>query len=91
MLRKRSLSPFFSNLFPQDKNFNNSAYKVFYENRVREALDDPSKTVGVTTVRFVREDPGSVRPDAMRVTYIIDGKAKTVLFKNEPHQIPEVI
>jgi filamentous hemagglutinin len=79
------------NLFPQDKNFNNSAYKVFYENRVREALDDPSKTVGVTTVRFVREDPGSVRPDAMRVTYIVDGKAKTVLFKNEPHQIPEVI
>ncbi|WP_285376094.1 hemagglutinin repeat-containing protein [Pseudomonas sp. lyk4-TYG-107] len=79
------------NLFPQDKNFNNSAYKVFYENRVKEALDDPSKTVGVTTVRFVREDPGSVRPDAMRVTYIVDGKAKTVVFKNEPHQIPEVI
>ncbi|MGY3643196.1 hemagglutinin repeat-containing protein [Pseudomonas sp. PK-RTE-24] len=79
------------NLFPQDRNFNNSAYKVFYENRVREALNDPSKTVGVTTVRFIREDPSSVRPDAMRVTYTIDGKPKTVLFDNEPNQVPEVI
>lgn len=79
------------NLFPQDKNFNNSAYKVFYENRVKEALDDPARTVGPTTVRFERADPGSVRPDSLVLTYVIDGKPKTVTFKNEPHQIPEVI
>ncbi|MNB63080.1 Filamentous hemagglutinin [compost metagenome] len=78
------------NLFPQDKNFNNSAYKVFYENRVREALDDPARTVGPTTVKFERADPGSIRPDSLILTYIIDGKPKTVTFKNEAHQTPEV-
>ena len=78
------------NLFPQDKNFNNSAYKVFYENRVREALDDPARTVGPTTIKFERADPGSVRPDSLILTYVIDGKPKTVTFKNEAHQTPEV-
>lgn len=78
------------NLFPQDKNFNNSAYKVFYENRMKEALNDPSKTVGPTTIKFKREDPGSVRPDRLDVTYTINGKTKTVSFKNEAHQIPEI-
>ncbi len=79
------------NLFPQDGNFNLSAYKKFYENRVKEALDDPSKTVGLTTIKFERADPGSIRPDSLSVTYLIDGKAKTVYFRNEPHQIPEII
>ncbi|WP_308460530.1 hypothetical protein [Pseudomonas syringae] len=42
------------NLFPQDKNFNNSAYKVFYENIIKKALDDSTKTVGPTTIKFNR-------------------------------------
>lgn len=79
------------NLFPQDKNFNNSAYKVFYENRIKEALNDPSKTVGPTTIRFNRADPGAVRPDTMELTYTIDGKSKTLRFENEANKIPEVI
>ncbi|AMQ83516.1 hypothetical protein AWU82_09395 [Pseudomonas glycinae] len=79
------------NLLPQDKNFNNSAYKVFYEDRVKDALDDPSKTVGVTTVRFMRSDPSSIRPDSLRLSYTIDDKVRTVVFKNEAKQIPEII
>ncbi|MEW7859084.1 DNA/RNA non-specific endonuclease [Pseudomonas chlororaphis] len=79
------------NLFPQDKNFNNSAYKVFYENRIKEALNDPSKTVGQTTIRFNREDPGSARPDSLQVFYTIDGKTKSVVFKNEAREVPEII
>ncbi|WP_414705539.1 hemagglutinin repeat-containing protein, partial [Pseudomonas sp.] len=78
------------NLFPQDKNFNNSAYKVFYENRIKEALNDPSKTVGQTTIKFERADPGNPRPDSLILTYTIDGKPKTVTFKNEAKHVPEV-
>lgn len=71
------------NLFPQDANFNNSAYKVFYENKIKKALNDPNKTVGQTTIKFERKDPSSSRPDSLTVTYTIDGKTKTVDFKNE--------
>jgi len=45
----------------------------------------------VTTIKFDRIGPSSVRPDALWVTYVIDGKPKTVLFKNEAHQISEII
>ncbi len=31
------------NLFPQDSNFNNSAYKVFYENEIKRALTCPHR------------------------------------------------
>ncbi|MGE7955212.1 hemagglutinin repeat-containing protein [Pseudomonas sp. NPDC089530] len=79
------------NLFPQDRNFNNSAYKVFYENKIKEALNDPSKTVGQTTIIFNREDPGAARPDSLQVFYTIDGKTKSVVFKNEAREVPEVI
>ncbi|WP_246883072.1 hemagglutinin repeat-containing protein [Pseudomonas sp. Tri1] len=79
------------NLFPQDQNFNNSAYKVFYEHRIKEALNDPSKTVGATTIKFRRDDPASARPDAIQLTYTIDGKAKTLIFKNEANELPEVL
>jgi filamentous hemagglutinin len=79
------------NLFPQDQNFNNSAYKVFYEHRIKEALNDPSKTVGPTTIKFRRDDPASARPDAIQLTYTVDGKAKTLIFKNEANELPEVL
>ncbi|AZE00080.1 hemagglutinin repeat-containing protein [Pseudomonas chlororaphis] len=78
------------NLFPQDRNFNNSAYKVFYENKIKEALNDPSKTVGQTIIKFKREEPGSARPDSLQVFYTIDGKTKSVVFKNEARQVPEI-
>ncbi|NWE11277.1 hypothetical protein HX788_29665, partial [Pseudomonas edaphica] len=71
------------NLFPQDKNFNNSAYKVFYENIIKKALDDPTKTVGPTTIKFNRSTADSIRPDTLSVTYTIDGRTRTSIFKNE--------
>ncbi|MEK0364400.1 two-partner secretion domain-containing protein [Pseudomonas sp. CBC3] len=77
------------NLFPQDKNFNNSSYKVFYENVIRKALNDPTKVVGPTTIVFVRKDSATIRPDALRVTYTIDGRQKTVTFKNSANSNPE--
>ncbi|MFL7984970.1 DNA/RNA non-specific endonuclease [Xanthomonas vasicola] len=76
------------NLFPQDSNFNNSAYKVFYENEVKRALSDPSPSVGPTTIKFGRSDPSSPRPDTLSVTYTIDGKTRTRIFENEAKKIP---
>jgi DNA/RNA non-specific endonuclease len=76
------------NLFPQDRNFNNSAYKVFYENEIKSALNDPAKNVGPTTIKFSRVDPNSPRPDTLSVTYTIDGKTRTRIFENEANKIP---
>ncbi|MBK5646981.1 MAG: DNA/RNA non-specific endonuclease [Acinetobacter sp.] len=71
------------NLFPQNSNFNNSAYKVYFENIVRKANKD-GKTIGEVTVKFSRNDPKSLRPDALEVRYKIDGVSqKPVNFKNE--------
>ncbi|MGN5172006.1 two-partner secretion domain-containing protein [Aeromonas sp. 102P] len=78
------------NLFPQDKNFNNSAYKVFYENEIKRALDDPSKAVGQTKVVFVRDNPGSVRPTALTVTFKIDGVVTERTFLNEAGKPPGI-
>ncbi len=71
------------NLFPQNSNFNNSAYKVYFENVIRKANKD-GKTIGEVTVKFSRNDPKSLRPDALEVRYKIDGVSqKPVNFKNE--------
>jgi filamentous hemagglutinin len=77
------------NLFAQDGNFNNSAYKVFYENVIKKAIDDPNRTVGETTIKFDRTNPASPRPDRLTVTYIIDGEPTTVHFKNEANGTPK--
>jgi hypothetical protein len=69
------------NLFPQDKNFNNSGYKKF-ENEIRDALKNDDN-VGPVTVKFKRTDPNAARPDAMRVEYIINGKLFRKEFKNQ--------
>jgi hypothetical protein len=39
--------------------------------------------VGPTTIKFNREDPHSVRPDTLDVTYTVDGKRQTARFENE--------
>lgn len=57
------------NLFPQDSNFNNSAYKK-WENEIKGALNS-GDTVGPVTVRFDRTDPASARPDALMIDYSI--------------------
>lgn len=77
------------NLFPQDRNFNNSAYKVFYEHEIKRAVNDPAKTVGPTTIKFNRSVPDSPRPDTLSVTYTIDGKTRTRIFENEANKIPK--
>jgi hypothetical protein len=69
------------NLFPQDKNFNNSGYKKF-ENEIRDALKN-GDDVGAVTVKFRRSDPNAARPDALRVEYTINGETKTRRFINE--------
>jgi len=51
-------------------------------------LNDPNQTVGQTTIKFNRVDPGSARPDTMELTYTIDGKTKTLFFENEANKIP---
>lgn len=69
------------NLFPQDANFNNSAYKKF-ENIIRDALDEGS-AVGPVKVKFVRNNPNSPRPDEVIVTYDLGDGPITIPFKNE--------
>ncbi len=69
------------NLFPQNANFSNSAYKKF-ENVIRKALEE-GKDVGPVKVKFIRKDPKSPRPDTVEVSYSINGKKTTIPFKNE--------
>ncbi len=69
------------NLFPQNANFNNSAYKKF-ENVIRKALED-DKNVGPVKVRFTRKDPNSPRPDTVEVEYTIDGVTRVRPFENK--------
>jgi len=78
------------NLFPQDQNFNNSAYKVYYENIIKKALNDPTQVVGKTTIKYERVDPSVLRPDSLTLTYTINGKTVSVDFKNKSNQIPEI-
>ncbi|WP_185814554.1 hemagglutinin repeat-containing protein [Xanthomonas sp. SS] len=69
------------NLFPQDKNFNNSAYKK-WENDVKASLKKGDE-VGAVAVRFSRDNPASARPDALIVEYSINGKLMRKTFRNE--------
>ena len=73
------------NLFPQDANFNNSAYKQF-ENVIHKALEAEANggpKVGPVKVKFVRNPPGNPRPSEVEVTYRIGDKETTVPFKNQ--------
>ncbi len=69
------------NLFPQDRNFNNSAYKR-WENAIRSALKS-GDDVGPITIKFSREDPASPRPDSLTIDYSINGVKVRKTYKNE--------
>ncbi len=69
------------NLFPQNANFNNSSYKKF-ENEIRRALE-AKEDVGPVSVRFIRNDPKNPRPDGLQVDFMIDGKPRSIEYKNE--------
>lgn len=68
------------NLFPQDANFNNSAYKSF-ENEIRRALE-AGEDVGPISVKFSRTDPSNPRPDKVSVAYMKNGRQIVVPFIN---------
>jgi filamentous hemagglutinin len=72
------------NLFPQDGNFNNSAYKR-WENEIKVALNNGDQ-VGSVTVRFSRTDPASARPDSLVIDYSINGTKMRKSFRNEADQ-----
>lgn len=53
------------NLFPQNGNFNNSAYKN-WENKIATHLKN-GDDVGPIKVNFGRKDPSNARPDSLTV------------------------
>jgi len=69
------------NLFPQNANFNNSAYKT-WENEITRALQRGDE-VGAVTVRFERANPGSARPDRLEIEYQVNGRTLTRDFENQ--------
>jgi len=72
------------NLFPQDGNFNNSAFKR-WEMEIKGALKGGDKVDSVT-VRFSRVDPASARPDSLVIDYSINGEKMRKSFRNEAGQ-----
>ena len=77
-----SLQKILNNLFPQNGNFNNSAYKTYFENVIRKSHES-GKSVENVAVEFYRNNPSTPRPDALTVTYTIDGKPRREYFLNE--------
>lgn len=71
-------------------NFNNSAYKVFYENIIKRALNDPSQTVGPTTIKFYREDPSSLRPDSLTLKEYRLNAYERFLVRNFPGRTKKI-
>ncbi len=69
------------NLFPQNANFNNSVYKVYFENVLKRANKN-GQTIDNVTVRFNRSNPSSARPDKLEVIFNIDGKNIIEEFNN---------
>lgn len=70
------------NLFPQNSNLNNREYRMF-ERELIDAVRGGS-SVGAVTTEFVRRNPAVRRPDAMTVTYTINGVTTVRTFRNQP-------
>jgi filamentous hemagglutinin len=68
------------NLFPQNGNFDNSAYKK-WENEIRNALEKGTKVDNVA-IKFNRSTSSNARPDSLRVTDNIGGVPRTKDFLN---------
>jgi len=73
------------NLFPQDRNFNLSAYKTFYENKITKALKD-SLTVGLTTIKFTKGNGSEIRPNGLSLSFTIDAEELFQEFINKPNE-----
>ena len=72
------------NLFPQNSNFNNSAYKR-WENEITRSLQN-GDDVGNVTVRLNRTDPHNPRPDSLTIEYEINGVPFERRFNNQAGQ-----
>ena len=68
-----------SNLFPQDANFNNSEFKK-WENHIRRNF----VRIPIVRVRLIRNNPKEPRPDGVAVEWVEDGKERFACFENEP-------
>ncbi|KGQ70578.1 hypothetical protein OA57_05570 [Chelonobacter oris] len=69
------------NLFPQNSNFNNSAYKVYFENIIKRAAMNGNEIDNVT-IKFTRNNPALSRPSKLEVMFTIDGKPQVEEFIN---------
>ena len=69
------------NLFPQNSNFNNSAYKK-WENEITRSLQN-GDNVGNVKVNLDRADPYNPRPDSVTIEYEINGVKKRKEFENQ--------
>ncbi|MGE6786272.1 DNA/RNA non-specific endonuclease [Ensifer adhaerens] len=69
------------NLFPQNSNFNNGAYRQ-WENEITRALKN-GDDVGEVTVIFGRSNPRNPRPDTLEVEYTINGRTQVRQFENQ--------
>ncbi len=69
------------NLFPQNSNFNNSAYK-HWENEITRSLQN-GDDVGNVTVRLNRDNPYNPRPDSLEIEYHINGVNRRLNFENQ--------
>jgi filamentous hemagglutinin len=68
------------NLFPQNATFNNSTYRA-WENQITRALQN-GDDVGNVTVRLIRANPYTARPDSLEIEYRINGVNRRVEFEN---------
>lgn len=68
-------------LFPQNSNFNSSAYKK-WENEITRALE-AGDDVGSVTIRFYRTDEQNPRPDSLEIEYSIEGIKMVKEFENK--------
>ena len=69
------------NLFPQNSNFNNGAYRQ-WETEITRAMQS-GDDVGRVTVRFERSNPNNVCPDALQIEYSIRGVPEIRRFRNQ--------
>ena len=67
------------NLFPQDADFNNSAYRK-WENDIRRNIG----RVGRIRIKIIREDPASQKVDKLKILYVKDGELVLKEFQNKP-------
>jgi DNA/RNA non-specific endonuclease len=70
------------NMFPQNSNFNNSAYKT-----MENELADWTKNGKEVYARWTFDPPGAVRPNSVGVDYVVTDPATVMLFIATPKNL----